>query len=48
MTGYKPENPLIVQGDHTILAEVANRIDNDFSFTVHALGSVSDTDQCSS
>jgi DNA excision repair protein ERCC-3 len=24
MTGYKPENPLIVQGDHTILAEVAS------------------------
>ncbi len=24
MNGYKPENPLIVQGDHTILAEVAS------------------------
>src|SRR5215467_5845898 len=24
MTGYKSENPLIVQGDHTILAEVAS------------------------
>jgi hypothetical protein len=22
--GFKPENPLIVQGDHTILAEVAS------------------------